>query len=147
VWGPHPAAGSIIVAFLADILIDTAFFPVVRQRVVPGVVLKWFEIFALTRQDILAAGGFDERFEFYGPEGKELTERLERRGCAVETFAGTMLDQIQTKYYDKVRHYRNPFTDRSRLTRREMHHLGMDIWRQNTAAHVTVANPDGWGVA
>jgi hypothetical protein len=139
--GIQAARGDIIVAFLADQIISQTFFDDVRSALQPGTFLKWRETFAFWRDDIVAAGGFDERFEFYGPEGKELADRLERRGLRALPFpASCGISQIRTPNAEKVRHYR------LKLSKVEMHERGMAIWRDTQARAVTVANEgQPWG--
>lgn len=137
--GIKRAQGEIIVAFLADMLVEPDFF--VALRTSNADVCKWRETFAFKRAVIHAVGGFDQRMEFYGPEGKELADRLERAGYSIEPFPSKPT-QIRTQNAEKVRNYRLP------LTKLEMHHLGMDVWRDNQARNVTVANQGvEWGIA
>lgn len=138
--GIKAATGDIIVAFLADQIISPDFFSVIREQLEPGTFLKWFETFVFWREDILAAGGFDERFEFYGPEGKELTDRLQRRGLKVKPIPKRIVSQIPTPDAKKVQHYRE------KLTKHQMHARGMAIWRENQANNLLVANQGiEWG--
>jgi hypothetical protein len=138
--GIREARGQIVVAFLADQVVDREFFADVRQVLGPGMFLKWQETFAFHREDILAARGFDERFEFYGPEGKELADRLVRRGLTATGFPAGSVTQIRTPNPEKTKHYRLP------LSKREMHERGMAIWRENIQHGVTVANQGAeWG--
>lgn len=140
--GIKRAAGDIIVAFLADQLVGPQFFSELRKALKPGEFLKWIETFAFWREDIFAAGGIDERFEYYGPEGKELSDRLQRRGLHVVKFpASCGIDQIKTPDAQKLAHYRAP------LTKYDMHQLGMEIWQENKLNEVTVANQGkDWGL-
>ena len=138
--GIRAATGEIIVAFLADQIVAPDFFKILREQLQPGTFLKWFETFVFWREDILSAGGFDERFEFYGPEGKELTDRLERRGLKALQMSDRIVSQIPTPNHEKVKHYRE------KLSKREMHLRGMKIWQENKAAGLTVANQGiDWG--
>ena len=140
--GIKAATGQIIVAFLADQIVSREFFSVVRKDLRTGTFLKWKETFCFHRADILSAGGFDERMEFYGPEGKELTNRLERRGLITKPLRPNMVSLIPTPNHEKVRNYRE------KISKQEMHRRGMAIWEENRAAGLLVAN-DGreWGSA
>ena len=138
--GIRAAKGDIIVAFLADQIVSPDFFSVIREQLKLGTFLKWFETFVFWREDILAAGGFDERFEFYGPEGKELTDRLQRRGLKAVQMSNRIVSQIPTPDAEKVKHYRQ------KMSKHAMHALGMKIWEENKAAGLTVANQGiEWG--
>jgi len=139
--GIRAAIGEIVVAFLADQTVSQMFFLDVRAALQPGTFLKWQETFAFWREDILAAGGFDERFEFYGPEGKELADRLQRRGLNERPFPKSCgIGQLRTTNSEKVRNYR------LKLSKLEMHERGMAIWRENQAKGLLVANEGHeWG--
>ena len=139
--GIREARGEYVVAFLADQIISETFFGAVRRGLAePKRLLKWQETFAARRTDWLALGGIDQRFEFYGPEGKELTDRFERAGFTVAPFEGCDISQIRTSNVEKVRNYRLP------MTKMEMHLLGMEVWKDNQARGVTVANQGvEWG--
>lgn len=138
--GIRAANGEIVCAFVCDQVVAPNFFEAVRRMIQPGVFLSWQETYVAYREDLLDAGGFDERFEFYGPEGKELAERLRRLGLREARLPKDLVYQIPTSYRDKVRHYR------LKLTRREMHHVGMSVWRENAAAGLLVANEGRpWG--
>lgn len=140
--GIKAATGDIIVAFLADQILTPDFFKILRATLQPGTFLTWQETFVFWREDILAAGGFDERFEFYGPEGKELSDRLQRRGLRPVAIPKHLVSQIPTPDREKVKHYRLPFS------KRHMHELGMAIWRENRANKLLVANEgQDWGAA
>lgn len=139
--GIQRAQGQIIVAFLADQFVGLDFFKELRAALQPGTFLKWIETFAFWRDDIRAVCGFDERCEFYGPEGKELADRLQRHGVHVVKFpASCGIDQIKTPDSKKLQHYRLP------LSKQEMHARGMDVWQENRINEVTVANQGKeWG--
>lgn len=140
--GIKRAAGNIVVAFLADQFVGPQFFAELRTHLKPGTFLKWIETFAFWKDDIWAAGGFDERMEYYGPEGKELSDRLQRRGLHVVKFpASCGIDQIKTPDSKKLAHYREP------LSKQAMHERGMAVWRENQHNAVTVANQGrDWGL-
>ena len=138
--GIKSANGNLIVAFLADQMVSLDFFKVIREQMAAGYFMKWFETFVFNRQEILDAGGFDERFEFYGPEGKELTDRLQRRGLKVIPVPRRVVSQIPTPDHLKVQNYRE------KLTKHQMHNIGMEIWKANQAEGLTVANQGReWG--
>jgi hypothetical protein len=137
--GIRQATGDVVVAFLADQVLQPSFFADVRALTKAGTYLKWHETFVFNRQEILDAGGFDERFELYGPEGKELHDRLQRRGLHAHRL-GSVVSQLRTSEVDKVRNYR------LKASKHEMHHVGMAYWRDNQERGVTVANAGAeWG--
>jgi len=89
-----------------------------------------------TRRDLLyAAGGLDERFEFYGREDKDLLLRLLRRGAVQDTYdLDSMLDMIRTSWKRKLENYR------LLLTREEAHARAKVIYDENIRNNVLVAN-------
>ena len=91
------------------------------------------------REEFIAAGGYDERFEFYGPEDRDLDARLRRRGARFGVLPPGLVHVISTPNEEKIRHYRLP------LSKREMHLDGMRVLMENNANGVLVANPEGWG--
>lgn len=138
--GIRAATGDVVVAFLADQLLRPGFFEHVRATMRPGIYMKWIETFVFNRDEILAAGGFDERMEFYGPEGKELADRLDRRGLSQHRIPDRLVSQIPTPNGKKLQHYRE------RLSKRRMHEMGMAIWRENQTSGLMVANEGHeWG--
>lgn len=100
----------------------------------------WRETLLMKRDTFIAAGGYDERFEFYGPEGKDLVARLRRRGEPYAQMAAAFYalpDQFNKK---TCHHYRLP------LTKGEMSRRGKSIWHENEARGVLVANAGrDWG--
>ena len=140
--GIRAAKGEIVVAFLADQILYSGFFQYIREVMQLGAFLKWEETFAFHRDDILEAGGFDERFEFYGPEGKELTDRLQRNGLELIDIPNNLVSQLRTSNEEKLKNYRLP------LSKMDMHLQGMAIWKENQERGVLTANEGrGWGCA
>ena len=91
------------------------------------------------RDEFIAAGGYDERFEFYGPEDRDLHDRLLRRGLSVGVMLGGQVKVIETPNKEKVKNYRLP------LSKREMKERMHPIYFENCENKVMVANPEGWG--
>ena len=54
----------------------------------------------------VAVGGYDERFEFYGQEGLELNERMERNGYQRGLFSNSLLRILPTDREAKTSNYR-----------------------------------------
>jgi len=105
---------------------------------------RYCGVIVCKREEFIAAGGYDERFEFYGPEDRELDARLRRRGGKVSAglpgvLPAGLVHVFPTPNSDKVKGYRLP------LSKREMHEVGLEILTENNANGVLVANPEGWG--
>ena len=122
--GIKAARGSVICSMVCDQIVEPNFFNVISGLLQSGTFLSWQETFVFWHSDIEAVGGFDERFELYGPEGKELAERLERCGLHKIQIPKDLVSQLPTSYKDKISNYAQS------LSRREMHHIGMDTWKE-----------------
>lgn len=135
------AAGEWCVVLSADIWITPDYLPFLRSVLVDDAFYydqKYKGVIAVRRDEFIAAGGYDERFEFYGSEDRELHERLVRRGnMAVSLF--DMVRVIPTPNEVKVQGYRLP------LTKQEMHEAGLPVLLESRETGRLVANPDGWG--
>jgi GT2 family glycosyltransferase len=103
---------------------------------------RWWThgVFCVKRSDFIEAGGFDERFEFYGPEDKDLIHRLRRRGLEYATVNNhKLILHLLTPDDEKAKNYRLP------LSKGQMRKRMGKIYDQNEALGKTTANEDGWG--
>jgi hypothetical protein len=91
-------------------------------------------ILVCQREEFVAAGGYDERFEFYGAEDKDLEARLTRRGGKFGLMPDGAARVIRTPQEAKLRNYRLP------LSKKEMIERAHVILDQNNAAGTMVAN-------
>lgn len=91
------------------------------------------------RSEFIKAGGYDERFEFYGPEDKDLNERFERRRLLRQTLPSKSYRILRTPNQEKVTNYRLP------LTKKEMGDRMWEIFKENRKVGLLKANPGGWG--
>jgi hypothetical protein len=92
----------------------------IERRNDPWLMARKFKGMIVCRKDLFVeAGGYDERFEFYGQEGEELNERLRRRGYRPGYFSNRVMRVLPTERDDKVKNYRIKahMTDMSRLMR------------------------------
>lgn len=108
------ATGEYVVTSCADISLHNDFFKIIRNIIKDPSVL-WVRsnlkmaypgVVAFKKEEFIKAGGFDERFEFYGPEDKDLIDRFKRRGLKRAKYPYTLLGHIITQKKDKFKNYR-----------------------------------------
>lgn len=130
-----------IVSSSADIIIKPGFFEEIRRLfciadMVKATGTNYPGVLAFRKDDFMEAGGYDERFEYYGPEDKELIERLERRGVRSAVYEASYLGQIRTK--NKAGNYRTH-------SRSKMYEETRKVYRDNTERQALTVNENGWG--
>lgn len=147
--GIRAAAGEVVVITSCDIRPLAGFVPTLRKRFketgatwLRPDTFEYVGVVAVRRDELVAAGGYDERFEFYGGEDRELHERLERRGARWATYpAAGLVEMTRTPNARKVEGYRLP------LTKTEMLERGSAIRLENQRRGVLVANEGReWGL-
>jgi hypothetical protein len=136
--------GEYVVIAGADALFRENYIATVRELIAGGA--QWIRgrhykgIVCVERAEFIAAGGYDERFEFYGGEDKEFEARLRRRNAVFALLPDDLVYTLKTRNEDKIANYR--FS----LTKHEMMQRGTVIRRANELAGVLVANRDRqWG--
>lgn len=136
------STGEYICIMGTDIMPHEGYFVAARRLIADGCI--WMRgrllkgVLICQREEFITAGGYDERFEFYGPEDRELDERLTRRG---EKFGllPNLLRVIPTSKADKIANYRiaSRFEMKKRMRR---------IYEENQRNEVLVANKGiEWG--
>jgi GT2 family glycosyltransferase len=142
--GVRQATGDVIVISSADLIPKPDFFELIRAKFAEGAT--WLApparrlrgVIAVPREELLKAGGFDERFEFYGPEDKELEARLRRRLGAPTIYMPAMTS-IKTSKKRKFQNY-------SLSTRQEIHDWGKALLKTCNKEKAMVANEGvEWG--
>lgn len=138
------ATGEYIVILSADIYPTIGFLEAAREMVDAGVVWmhdkRYTGVIVCQRQEFIDAGGYDERFEFYGPEDTDLNARLTRRGGKFGYLPNGLLHVIKTPNEEKVKNYRLP------LSKRQMYLRMKPIYTENSQASMMVANEGiEWG--
>lgn len=136
------SAGDYVVCSCADIGLAENFFEVVRSLINTGAVWmrpsRYRGVVVVKREEFIDAGGYDERFEFYGPEDNDLEERLFRRKGKFAEYPWRLLDPITTLKEDKFKNYRI----KSRL---KIKNAMRPFYEENKANQVLRVNKDGWG--
>lgn len=135
--------GEYAIISSCDIRLDPDFFSTIRTALPERPLWAYFRgemgVLTIDRQEFIQAGGFDERFELYGSEDRDLFYRLQRRG-------GPCVEMPQKKFYAittpdsvKSRNYRG------RPAKFEMIEINKKILEDNIRKGALVANPRGWG--
>lgn len=136
--------GAYRVLLGADACPEPGYIPALRRLIERGCV--WMRgphlkgIVCISADEFVACGGYDERFEFYGPEDRDLEARLLRRGATFGLLPDGLMHVIVTPDEEKIKNYRLP------LSKREMSALGHAILDENNASGALVANAgQEWG--
>ena len=137
--------GDYVLISCADIAIGLGFIEEIRERIGEGCVWthgseRFIGVMCIQREEFIAAGGFDERFEYYGKEDKDLRLRLERRGAQSGAVSDAPLSLIYTPWPEKLTNYAPG------VGRRKMHTMSKALYEENIANGVLVANEGKeWG--
>lgn len=138
------SSGEYIAVMGADAILAENYVVEARRLIADGCV--WMRgrhykgIFVCARDEFVQAGGYDERFEFYGGEDKDLELRLQRRGEKFGLMPDKLVYTLRTGNAAKVKNYRLD------LTKREMMQRGSRIRAENNANAVLIANEGKeWG--
>jgi GT2 family glycosyltransferase len=138
------STGLYVVSSNAETSLGERFFAELRKAIaldvdVVRVGKRINGVVCMRRESFMQAGGFDERFEFYGPEDKDLVNRLQRRNLKHGEIDPKLVRNTPTPDPEKVLNYRLP------LSKREMRKRMGPVYEENEKAGVMVANKEGWG--
>jgi glycosyltransferase involved in cell wall biosynthesis len=139
------ASGVYIIVSSCDILIQPEYFRVIRNLIETEQPV-WMEptryngVVVCQKDEFIRAGGFDERFTYYGQEDRDLADRLHRRGGKFIQCDGKLLGIIPTPNTKKLQNYDRPLSKRKSLD------LMRPIYDENTQNGSLVANEGiAWG--
>jgi hypothetical protein len=132
--------GEYVVLVPADVYLKYGYISALREQIAQGAVWcntakKRRSTIAIRKNEFLAAGGYDERMEMYGPDDLDLIERLERRGCKHGRIADDLIDDIYTSPEKKVANYRI-----KNMSHKGLGALSMPYYLENKALGALVAN-------
>lgn len=119
------------------------FFKIVRMFASAG--YDWIEddrykgAIVCRFSEFVAAGGYDERFEFYGSEDRELAVRLNRRNLKKASLPTGSLGNFYTPDDVKMANYR------VKITKEESSRRMRVYYEESLASGRLTANPQGWG--
>lgn len=142
------AKGEWLLQSAAGIYLEKGFFVKLREFInsagadfyridsltMPGVI-------AIPKEEFIKAGGYDERFEFYGSEDRDLNSRLERRGLKYGLIDRKWLHSLADPVEEKSKNYR------LKLSKFAMTKINSKIYAENVEKQVLVANKgNDWGI-
>ena len=136
------ASGEYVINSAADVVPSINYFSTIRELLSPGDII-WmmstrYGIPVIRKDEFVAAGGHDERLEFYGKCDRDLHSRLHRRGGKFIKYPSDILTVIPTARDQKHRNY-------SLKSAHQMKVLNKEIYEENLRNKVLVVNEDGWG--
>jgi GT2 family glycosyltransferase len=102
---------------------------------------SWGGMIACSLPELIEAGGFDERFEYYGTEDYDLIMRLKMRGIPFHRYSRHRILSLQEQTEEeRFKYYRFP------LGKRRMTHMNKVFFEENIANNVLVVNVgQDWG--
>jgi hypothetical protein len=139
-------SGEWVVLVPADIYLKEGYMTALREQIAQGAVWcntdrKRRSTIAIRKDEFIAAGGYDERMEMYGPDDLDLIKRLERRGCKRGVIPDEFLTEIYTSPEKKVANYRL-----KGMSHKELGELSIHYYYENVSKGQLVANEDvEWG--
>lgn len=99
------------------------------------------------RDAFIQAGGYDERFNAYGPEDKDFCERMHRRGGKFEQLPANLIDEIPTPNREKLRNLDTSTYTEPMWVKRQMSRRMRLIYEANCQAGQLIANEGNeWGI-
>lgn len=109
--------GTWVVLTPADVYLKDGYMTILRDRIWAG--CQWCNTdkkrrstIAFNRDEFIAMGGYDERFNTYGPDDVDIIERMNRRGLLRGSIPDSFLDEIYTEPSKKVANYKGDLSHR-----------------------------------
>lgn len=137
------STGDYAVLMGADAIPSPEYVATLRRLIADG--YNWMHakdvcgIVAFEKQEFIAAGGYDERFELYGPEDREIEERMLRRGVKLGIVPKGLMRVIRTTDEDKVKNYD------IKANKGQMSRMMRPILEESRLNNTMIANMEGWG--
>jgi hypothetical protein len=144
--------GEYIIQLSAEALPDLLLLPYIRTRIAEGKPVWMCEdtkfegqycgrFIVCKRHEFMESGGYDERFNLYGPEDKDICFRLHRRGGKFEPYPNYLCREIPTDNGRKLENLDKSGLPGRMWQKREMMHMMGPIFRKNIEDGLLVANP------
>ena len=122
----------------ADAYVHPEYVQTIRKLAEAGNVYirgrTYRNMFIIQRQAFIDAGGYDERFELYGPEDKDFQARMSRRGIPVTEYDDKYVWNIPTPKHRKRLNYKGQYS--SDMMAKMMY----PIFEMNNYYEILVAN-------
>jgi len=138
------ASGEYACLMGADTYPLVGYFGFVRSAISGG--CAWMEpeklkgAIVIRRAEFVAAGGYDERFDLYGPEDRDMADRLRRRGGKMCTIPRGLMGEFHTPDDVKTENMR------IRADKHTLSEMMRPIYIENRQKGATVANQGReWG--
>lgn len=139
------STGDYIICADADFMPAEDFVSVIRKMIEEENYV-WMQgpecqsVIVVKREEFIEAGGYDERFEFYGPDDKEMCIRLFRRGGKFGRIPWDLMKAIHTQRKVKFATYRPG------VSQEEMGFIGNGVFHSSYKNYTLVANTRApWG--
>jgi len=103
--------GEYVVLVPADVIIRSGYMFFLREEIKKNCIWintshKRRSTIAIKKEEFINMGGYDERFEFYGPDDIDIMERLIRRNAKRGEIPDRYLKDIFTPADKKIENYR-----------------------------------------
>ena len=136
-------SGEYLVNTAADVVLSLDFFSTIRSLIrrhsdIVWMMSKRHGMPVIRKDEFIAAGGHDERLEFYGKTDRDLHSRLWRRNKGFIMYPSEILTVIPTSRAEKFKNY-------SMKSAHGMKVLNKQVYEENMRNKVLTVNPDGWG--
>jgi hypothetical protein len=102
--------GEWVVLTPADVFVYNGYVATLRERISEGSLWcntdrKRRSTIAFNKAEFIAAGGYDDRFDTYGPDDRDIIERMERRCAKRGSIPDYLLGDIFTPADKKIANY------------------------------------------
>jgi len=133
-------SGEYVVLVPADVYLERDYLVVLRDRIEKGCVWcntdrKCRSTIAIKKDVFIEIGGYDERFEMYGPDDLDLIHRLERHGYKRGSIPNDLVHDVYTSPEKKIENYRI-----KGVSHKELGKMSMPYYYENEKNGSLVAN-------
>jgi glycosyltransferase involved in cell wall biosynthesis len=146
------SSGEYVIQLDTEIILPVKFVGYIRDRLETTHPIWMCEgrlgrCIVIQRDEFINSGGYDERFDVYAPEDKDICLRLHRRGGKFETFPLSLISVIETSNKEKLINLnQEPYKNGPFWIKRMMFRAMKVIYEENISNNVLVANEGKeWG--